>query len=397
MIERWAPAKWLRAHPFVFDCLVAAAVVAVTVPSLWLNHSTTINYRDADVWGLLLALGGTVPLAWRRRDPMTVFLIVVACEVAYEALGYPSAAGIAGVVAVYSAAAHLDRRRSRIALGLTLVGLAIVFATARWNVDTSSIISNVVIFTSAWLFGDNIKNRRAYMSELEARATRLEHEREEQARQAVADEQARIARELHDVIAHNVSVMVVQAGAARRILDTQPERAKEAIGSIETTGRQALTEMRRLLGVLRKDDEASDTRSPQPSIANLESLVQSVREAGLPVDVVIEGEPRPLASGVDLSAYRIVQEALTNTMKHGGPATATVRLTYSKDELELEVTDTGRGAAQGLVVTNGNGKGHGLVGMRERVALFGGKLNVGPQPGGGYAVSARLPIESRRD
>src|SRR4051794_32794194 len=224
MMERWAVARWFHARPFALDSVIALFTVVVTVPSLWLNHSHTIDYRSANALGLLLALGGSVPLAWRRRDPWASFLIVVTCQVAYEMLGYPSGAGIGALIAVYSAAAHLDRRRSRWALVLTIIGLSCVLSFARWDVDGGTIVSNLVGFSGAWLFGDNLKNRRAYMRALEARTEQLEREREEQSRRAVADERARIARELHDVVAHNVSVMVVQAGAARRIMDTRPDR-----------------------------------------------------------------------------------------------------------------------------------------------------------------------------
>jgi signal transduction histidine kinase len=210
----------------------------------------------------------------------------------------------------------------------------------------------------------------------------------------VADERARIARELHDVVAHNVSVMVVQAGAARRTIERDPDRAREALTSVEATGRQALDEMRRLLGVLRTEDEATELRAPQPSVSHLDELVAHVREAGLPVDLVVEGEPRPLMSGVDMSAFRIVQEALTNSLKHAGPAHARVRLRYGEHDLCLEVVDDGRGLAADAPASNGGG--HGLVGMRERVALFGGELQAGPRTGGGYVVSARIPLEPVR-
>ncbi|HEV3463585.1 MAG TPA: histidine kinase, partial [Actinomycetota bacterium] len=260
-------------------------------------------------------------------------------------------------------------------------------------------------------------SRQRLAEALAARTVELEREREERAKLAVAEERARIARELHDVVAHSVSVMVVQAGAARRTLATSPGQATTALGQIESTGRQALVEMRRLLGLLRdgdgdgEDGEVAAALTPQPSLAHLESLAAAAREAGLPVEIVVEGEPRPLPAGVDLSAYRIVQEALTNSLKHTGPARASVRLCYGREALEVQVLDDGPGpgAAPGggglAVVTLGpegvlpvsgarptTGGGHGLIGMRERVALFGGTLEAGPRPGGGYRVAARLPL-----
>jgi signal transduction histidine kinase len=215
----------------------------------------------------------------------------------------------------------------------------------------------------------------------------------EEARQAVNAERTRIPRELHDVVAHSVSVMVVQAGAARRVLDKDPDRASEAMASIESTGRQSLNELRRLLGMLRQADGAATGRVPQPSIDDVDALLAQTREAGLPVTIEIEGEPRPLAPGVDLSAYRIVQEALTNTIKHAGPAEATVRLCYGADTLELVISDDGRGADCEEAERTG-AAGHGLVGMRERVSLFGGDLQVGNRPGGGFTVRATLPLEA---
>jgi signal transduction histidine kinase len=201
----------------------------------------------------------------------------------------------------------------------------------------------------------------------------------------VVEERARIARELHDVVAHSVSVMTVQTGAVRRLLTPDQERERETLLAVERTGREALNEMRRLLGMLRATDEAEGL-APQPSLRQLDTLVEQVREAGLPVELKVEGAPVDLPPGLDLSAYRIVQEALTNALKHAGPARATVAVRYGPDELELEIADDGRGAA------NGTGTGGGLVGMRERAALVGGRLEAGPRNGGGYAVRARLPL-----
>jgi signal transduction histidine kinase len=218
------------------------------------------------------------------------------------------------------------------------------------------------------------------MRELEARAERLEREREENVRRAAAEEQARIARELHDVLAHNVSVMVVQAAAADDVFESQPDRAREALRAIERTGRAALTELRRLLGAVRTTELA-----PQPGLAGLDVLVEGVRAAGLSVTLQVEGELDDLPAGLDLSAYRIVQEALTNTMKHAGASVAEVRVRRTPDGVELEVVDDGAGPV-------GNGHGRGLIGMRERASLVGGEVEAGPQPGGGFRVKATLPL-----
>jgi signal transduction histidine kinase len=232
----------------------------------------------------------------------------------------------------------------------------------------------------AWLVG-------AYLRELRERAARAESEREERAEAAVTSERARIARELHDIVAHNVSVMVVQAEAADEMLDRdKADRARAPIRKIEETGRAALSDMRRLLGVMREAD-AGSAFAPQPGIANLELLLAKMRESGLPVELEVSGKSVPLPPGIDLSAFRIVQEALTNALKYAGPARARVLVRFAPDALELEVADDGSGGA-----THDANGGHGLVGMRERVALFGGELEAGPRPEGGYLVRARLPL-----
>jgi signal transduction histidine kinase len=223
---------------------------------------------------------------------------------------------------------------------------------------------------------------------LEERAVRLEEEREERERVAVAEERRRIARDLHDVVAHGVGVMTVQAGAARLLLEDDPARAREPLLAVEQAGRQALAELRRLLGILRRDERDSGLR-PQPGLADLDELVAQARRAGLPVELVVEGAPVALPAGVDLAAYRIVQEGLTNTHKHAGPARAGVAVRYEPDALELEITDDGRAGANG-------GGGHGLVGMRERVALYGGRLEAGPRPKGGFTIHAHLPLDPAR-
>jgi signal transduction histidine kinase len=394
MTRRPTPVRWLKEHPLPADSLLAGLLLVVVLLSITGGDTSAhgVTYRDANALAVILGVLSAVPVAWRRRKPLPALVVVGMAAVAYEALGFPESATSVGVlICLYSVAAHCDRRRSIIGAVYTTIGTLVVFFTARWGVNPGNIVSNVVIFGTAWILGDNLRNRRAYLASLEDRAARLEREQVEQAHHAVADERARIARELHDVVAHNVSVMVVQAGAARRMTERDPARARDALTSVEAIGRQALDEMRRLLGVLRTEDEATEERSPQPSVSQLDSLVAHVREAGLPVEVVVEGEPRPLMSGVDMSAYRIVQEALTNSLKHAGPAHARVMLRWGEHDLRLEVVDDGRGLAADAPVSNGGG--HGLVGMRERVALFGGELRAGPRKGGGYVVSARLPLD----
>jgi signal transduction histidine kinase len=331
----------------------------------------------------------TVPLAWRRQAPVVVLVwVLVGFTIGEEAYGIADAAGspFAGLLlALYGAGAYTGRRDGRIAGGVLAVYLVAMLIGSDAPVGDFFFIGGIML----GVFGAAraVRSRQQLAAALAARTVELEHEREETAKLAVAEERARIARELHDVVAHNVSVMVVQAGAERRALgDERPETA-EVLGTIEQTGRAALAEMRRLLGMLRRSDDEL-ALAPQPSLERLDELVSQVREAGMPVDLRVEGERRPLPAGVDLSAYRIVQEALTNALKHAGPARARVTVRYGREALDIEIADDGAGRASG----NGDGGGHGLVGMRERVLLFGGDLDAGHGRAGGYTVRARLPL-----
>jgi signal transduction histidine kinase len=383
-------ARLRRLDPRLVDGLLGLFLAIVSLPAVM--PLIEESRRDADGWSIALILLMTLPIAFRRVAPDVVMVTTGAATVAYYTLGYPDTlAAIGTLIALYSVAAHGNRRLAVQALIGTAIGLSISVLVAESGEFTPQIlVSNYIIYGTAWVIGDNMRTRRAYTQELEARAERLEGERETQSREAVIEERRRIAREMHDVVAHNVSVMVVQAGAARRIIESKPEQARDALSSIEMTGRQALTEMRRLTGVLRREGEAYKT--PQPGLGYLEKLIEQTREAGLPVEVTIEGQPYELPQGADLSAFRIVQEALTNSLKHAGPSHASVCIKYSPNKLELRVTDNGRGAAERL--SNGSAGGHGLVGMRERVAMFGGDLKSGPLPGGGYEVQATLPLET---
>ena len=334
--------------------------------------------------GALLLLAATLPLAWRRSRPLATIAIISAAGlvaiVAGDAL--PGDGGepfLAWVLAIYAAAAHADRTRALIGLG---IATALIAAAHLDNFLRDKPITDLpglwLLVAATWLVGRVVRWRTTDAAQLERQS---EHERA----LAVAAERSRIARELHDVVAHSVSVMVVQAQAAQRVLEGEQRSARESLETIEQTGRQALVELRRLLGMLRDgDDELA--LGPQPSLDHLDRLVASVRDAGLPVELRLEGDARPLPPGVDLSAYRIVQEALTNALKHAGPARARVVVRYGADDVELEITDDGREPA----AVDGNG--HGLAGMRERIAVYGGTLETGGRSGGGYSVRARLPL-----
>jgi signal transduction histidine kinase len=290
------------------------------------------------------------------------------------------------VLASYSAGAHTVGLSSWIgAVGVA----ALIAANAAGQVALPDVVLITTILGGAWLAGRAMRYRREREGSLERLTLDLEQQQEQKARAAVAEERVRIARELHDVVAHAISVIVLQARGGRRSLATDPDEAREALDTIEATSIEALAEMRRLLGMLRTDDEQI-ALAPQPSLRHLEPLARQVGEAGLPVALVVEGEPIELPPGVDLAAYRIVQEALTNALKHAGPATARVVVRYGKNEVELEIADTG------LAPPASDGNGHGLVGMRERAALYGGHIEAGPRDGGGFAVRAHLPFASGR-
>ncbi|PKV87062.1 sensor histidine kinase [Streptomyces sp. TLI_146] len=396
---------FIRRHPTAVDTLWAVFLLGISGMSLvsgGVGHGSTAA-------ALLIVIGLSVVVALRRRAPEKMVVLAALMGLAQLALNVsPNVSDFAMLVAIYTAAAVGERWASRFALVGSL--LAAVIARVRWpgysdngdgnGVSPGQTVFFVVVMTVpfilAWVLGDSMRTRRAYFAQLEERAARLEKEREAQAKVAVAAERARIARELHDVVAHNVSVMVVQADGAAYVMESAPDQAKIALETISMTGRQALAEMRRLLGVLRTGEhrEAGEY-VPQPDVEQIEELVEQVRTAGLTVDFKIEGTPRPLPSGVELTAYRIVQEALTNTRKHGGPeAGASVRLVYFDDGLGLLVEDDGRGAAHEMYEDGGaDGQGHGLIGMRERVGMVGGTLDAGPRPGGGFRISALLPLK----
>jgi signal transduction histidine kinase len=335
------------------------------------------------IWLAALSLLGTLPIAVRRRFPLLVLLVTLPAALAADIL-YGSFQFAGALVALYTVAAYVGRPGS-IGVG---VGTALALPLTRFDeadVGLAESVAIYVIFAAAWILGDRIGSRRAYLRELEQRAVKHEREREEHARRAAAEEQARIARELHDIITHNVSVMTVQAAAAGDVFETHPGRARQALTSIESTGREALAELRRLLGGVRTGDSSL---APLPGLARLEDLIAQVQAAGLTVELAVEGEPRELPAGADLSAYRIVQEALTNTLKHAQASNVNVVVRYGEDAVEVEVVDDGRGPS-----ANGGERGHGIIGMRERAALFGGELRVGPAAGRGFSVQARIPLE----
>jgi signal transduction histidine kinase len=404
MKERASGSHRLPASAWLFDSGLAlvAAVVSTLLFAELLDDAQPALPRGTLALGYVLVLLHTLPLAARRRFPGAVLALSVGSGLAVAAIGLPAVVlGVAILVAVYSVAAYGDRWVSLAGLAAAELGSAAVQLTpGRFQAPT--VVSNALVVAAAWLLGHFVGVRRAYTTrledrtaELEERTAQLDQAREELARRAVTEERLRLARELHDVVAHAMSVIAVQSGVGAHVADTQPEEAAKALAAIEATSRAALTELRRLLGVLRQNSEPRGDLAPVPGLVDLDSLLAELAKAGLAVRLRVEGTPSQLPAGVDLSAYRIVQEALTNVVKHAGPAHAQVTIRYRDHEVAVEVIDDGRGVA--AVAADGRrGTGHGLIGMAERVAVFGGDLEVGPRSGGGFRVAARLPLAADR-
>ncbi|HSR46343.1 MAG TPA: sensor histidine kinase [Acidimicrobiia bacterium] len=384
-----------RLPPFVIDLLIAVGL-------LWLalvNRAEIemlaedIFTRDSDSFNTFLIVMQTIPLVLRRRYPQTVLFVLLGAFAVDRVLDYPSTFASAGMVlAFHSIGSELPRRRSA-QLGFSLVGAVVVFtglgAATLESVGFEDVVSTGLMIAVPLALGREVHQRRLRTQELEDRAERAERERESRAAQAVAEERSRIARELHDVVAHQMAVMTLQAEGARRLAGDADPRVAEALDTIRQTGHYALDEMRSMVGLLRSvPDDGTAELAPQPGLADLDRLVEQMRDAGLEVQLERRGAHRPLPGGLDLHAYRIVQESLTNALKHAGPGSrAQVCVDYGEEVLELEINDDGRGG-------NGSreaGGGHGLIGMRERVALLNGELTAGPVHNG-FRVRATLPV-----
>jgi signal transduction histidine kinase len=366
------------------DVVVAVGLALLSLLP-YLSGGRTLAPRDSLIVVLLLL--ESLPLLVRRRYPLEVFLVVVTASIVDVALvpqGQAITAGLGILVAMYTIGERLDRQLSLplatlagVVLGVLLLGRASLPSSLQ------AVIQTEIILAVAWLVGDAARIRRLYTEALEERAGLLAREREGRERRAVLEERERIARDLHDVVGHHVSVIVVQAGGGLSAIDRQPEDARAALTAIASAGRQALTDMRRLVAVLGSGQDVE----PMPGLAQLDDLIAGVRSAGLPVELSIDGDSRPLDPALELSAYRIVQEALTNALKHGG-TTATTTIRYGRDALEVTIEDeTGE---RSTTVGESDHEGRGLVGMRERAAMLGGSVEAGPTPSG-FRIAARLP------
>lgn len=355
--------------------------------------------RSVDLLTYLLLAGQTLPFIVRRRYPIAAMYTMVGSLALYWILDYPAGSDASGLVAIYSAVLYGVRRPAtwiHAAVAVVVMTISASLLAGGFFVDESGfslfvVVSVAALHTVAAAFGEVMHQRKLWLTDLQERASRAEAAVETTARLAVVHERTRIAREMHDIVAHGISVISVQAAAGQEVAHADPDRAVSVFADIEHTGREALTEMRRMLGVLRSDDTHPDGLTPQPSLHDLDDAIAHCTDAGMPTDLAVTGNVRRLAPGVELAVYRIVQEALTNALKHGGDTTAaSVSLFYGPAELDVSITDTGRGAVSSLTST---GSGNGLLGMRERVEAYRGEFSAGPRPGGGYEVRVTFPIE----
>jgi signal transduction histidine kinase len=365
-------------RPRAADAVLAAVVLLLGVLQLLADGESRASV-------LALSVGLSVPLAWRRRSPSAAFLVLAAVAFAQWLVQVDAVADISLLIGLYTVALLEPRWKALVAAAILELG-AVLAATS--DGGPREFVGLSALAVAAGVFGTSVRHRRALLASLEDRAARLELERDQQGLLAAAAERARIAREMHDIVAHNLTVMIALADGAVFAADRAPEKATTAMQTVSETGRQALSEMRRLLGVLREDDGGS-ALVPQPGVPQIDQLVEQVRAAGLPVTLEVAGDGRTLPAGAQLTVFRLVQEALTNCLKHAGAsAVAGVRLRYAADAVDVEVTDNGPSRTHAA-----EPGGRGLDGMRERAAVYAGTVEAGPRLGGGWRVHARLTLE----
>jgi signal transduction histidine kinase len=372
---------------WILDTAITCVFLPIAIISVVArpDHATGA-YKSINALGILLVLGAVLPLLLRRRFPMPVFFVSTAFLVVFAASDYfIGAVAFTTLISLYTVGAFCRPREIGIAFATLLVALAVLWIIEIPDFYAGDLFANTALYTVALLFGWTVQSRRLRLADAEERAEILEREQEEERARAIADERLHIAQELHDVVAHSMSVIAVQAGVGMHVADTDAAEAKKALENISTTSRSTLAELRRLLGVLRDDGDGAK-HAPAPGLCDLDRLAREVSDAGVPVEVQVEGSISDVPPGVDFTGYRIVQEALTNVLRHAGPSTAKVRVAHEPGALRIEVRDDGRG-----VNGRSTGTGHGLMGMRERVAVYGGRLDAGPVDGGGFRVTAELP------
>ena len=400
-----ALAAWRATDRRVVDA--GAAVVCVLLVWLGIAGKEVLpGQHPTTALTYLLALLVAAPVAIHRDHPLVAAVVSNAGLLVFAAQQYAAFPGVPSFILVFLVALHFGRRVAASVFALTAVCFAVSIPLQPAGVvGPSDAIAIALSLAVAWLLGENQRARRARWQALEERARRSEAEREQQARQAVAAERLRIARELHDIVAHAMSVIAVQSGMGRHVIDSRPDEARKALASIESTSRSALVEMRRLLGVLRQGDEPQGTLAPVPGLADVPELVRQMTASGLQVELRLEGEAVQVPPGVDLSAYRVVQEGLTNVLRHGG-SRVVVAVRYFATGVAVDVTDDGPAVGatpwparsttsrpKPLIEAGLSGGGHGLIGVRERVGVFHGQFSAGPVPGGGFRLSATLPFE----
>ena len=378
----------MRLRSVLVDLAIAVAAFALTSFVIAAGGPVPDELREPDAGAYVLAGLYCASVVARRRSPEAAVVAGMAAGLAYSAAQYPRALMPVALLSLYTAGAQLRPRRARVILACALILGTLGTTLAPGPTETSV----PVLILATWLFGRSVGSRRAYTEELEQKNRLLEQARVDLADQAVTEERLRIARELHDAVAHTMSVVAMHAGTGRMVAEDNPAAARRALATIETAARSALFEMRRLLGVLRSaDGRGPDRLAPAPGLGDLDALVADVVTSGVTVEVRVDGERPDVPAGVDLSAYRIVQEALTNVIKHAGRGRATVTVRYEDDAVVVEVDDDGTGGRMSPSMPSAGG--HGLAGMRERVAIFHGELEAGPRADGGFRVVARLPFE----
>ena len=391
------------------DVLLVLVVGLVQVLGCWaserIGHSP--DWRPLDAWAYLLLAAGPAVLVLRRRWPLGVLAVTLACGLVYAARTYPEGPSqLAVYPALWTVALTLPRRTAWLAATVTAVAVAAaeLFLYGDTMFDGEPLYAAVTVFAAMW-WGEAVRARRAYVAELRDRAERAERTRDEEARRRVDEERMRIARELHDVVSHTIGVISVQAGVAAHLLHRRPDKAADSLAAIRQASDEALGELHAMLGVLREADGDGGRAplTPAPGLAELDVLVAQAAGAGVEVTVSLEAEPRRLPSAVDLACYRVVQESLTNVVRHAGASRAEVTVTHHDGQVVVEVTDDGRagsggvrggrrGPPDGPGNGNGAGSGQGILGMRERARALGGSLEAGPRPGGGFRVQATLPV-----
>ena len=380
-------ATWRARIPrrLLVDVLISGLLLALSL-TLLLPLANRTEVPSPLPLGIALLVVHCGCLAWRRTAPVTVLIVNLASALVFFVLGFPPVAlGVAMLVALYTASSLAERRRSLPLALVTVAVMALALATESQGVDASTIVGNALVFAVTWFLGDSTRERRRYVHALENRTEELERARDELARHAVAQERVRIARELHDIVAHSMGMIAVQAGVGRHVIDSKPEDAKQSLETIERASKSALQEIRSMLGLLRSSDEAA-SKAPSPGLDDLSALIQEVRMTGIDAELQLESPSHAIPLSVEVTVYRIVQEALTNVMKHAAASRARAAVWFAKDAVRVEVVD------DGVTATAANSGGLGLAGMRERVSLHGGTFEAGPLPEGGFKVSASIPL-----